>query len=325
MTKRDKGEFSMKKNHILLLLLSIVCSNAFSNALNLTSANTFIISDYDEVFQKKSLFLSGIAQLKHIAGDYNKSPDNRKDDTSIINPKKKQSVNGMTFILLNASMHRPYLAPYTSLMVEKLEKSRRLINGTEKIYRYLKDVKGYTIVFATNKDRIAFDISSKALGETYTNLASKTFVAHPGNNPEFITKLQAFADLPNTPTSYKNLVHKALTIQPTEHILHAPGAKPDLAYYQYVEQNLGPDKNMIFIDDKKSNIKGFNTLQSTSLSKRIGIQFKNPQQLAQEFVNLGLLSETKDARLLEDIRYPGIYGKIQLMSKKLITKIKRIL
>lgn len=312
----------MKKFHILSLLLSMVCYTIVAKELNLTSANTILISDYDEVFEQKNLFLTGVAQLKHIAGDYNKSTDNDKNDTSVVKNKKKRSVNGMTFVLLNASMRRPYLAPYIASMVKNFEQSRRLIKGTEKIYRYLKDVKGYTIVFATNKDHVAFDISSKALGDTYTSLASKAFVAHPGNSPEFIAQLQAFADLPTTPASYKNLVHRALTIQPTEHILHAPGAKPDLAYYQYVEQNLGPDKNMIFIDDKAKNIKGFNALQATSPGQRIGIQFKNPQQLAQDFIKLGLLSETHDATLLEDIRYPGVWGKMRLISKKLITKMK---
>lgn len=79
-------------------------------------------------------------------------------------------------------------------------------------------------------------------------------------------------------------------------------------------------KNIIFIDDMKENIDGFNKLPS-SPAQRIGIQFKNPQQLANEFVKLGFLSEIEDQQLLEEIRYPGITGKIQLTGKKLLKRL----
>ena len=307
----------MKKNHLLLLFLSILCFTTVPKELAFTPTNTIIVTDLDDVLIEKSFFLRSMANLKHIAGDYKK--DTKKTDKKS-DIKKDNSISGVTFHLLYHGMRKSYLTSYVAFMAEKLEKSRNCIDGTEKIYHYLKDVKGYPIVIATNKDRVSYDFTAQALGKKLTGLASTVFVAHPGTNPELIAELKAFADLPTTAASYKNFLNKALAIEPTEHILHAPSSKPDLAYYNYVEQNLEKDKNIIFIDDKKRNIDGFQNLQKTTSAERVGIVFKKPEQLAQEFVNLGILSETEDAQLLEDIRYPGIWGKAQLMGKKILAQ-----
>lgn len=308
----------MIKLYKLFLLLSLWCGNILSTESSLTPANTILISDLDEVVLQKSFFLSGLAQLRHLTGEYTMDADGKKET---LRDKEGNTIGGLTFHVLYHGMRKPYVTPHTEWILKILEMSRQLIDGTEKIYRYLKDKKGYTIIYATNKDRISYDLAAEALGEKFTSLASTVFVAHPGSNSQVIQQLQTFANLPTTPASYKELLHKTLSVQPTTHILHAPGKKPDHTYYNYIEQNLGPDKNMIFIDDKPSNVKSFNTLQTTSSAQRIGIVFHDPQQLAQKFVNLGILSETKDAALLEDIRYPGIWGKIKLNAKKLMTLI----
>ena len=302
----------------LLSLVTFFCSHILIATLPLTPENTIIISDIDDVLIQKSFFLTSVAQLKNLVGDYKKDVDGIKEE---LEDKKGHSISGLTFHLLYHGMRKSYLTPYTAWMVEHLESSRRFIEGTEKIYRYLK-TKGYTIVFATNKDRISYDITARAMGTKFTNLASKVFVAHPGNSPELIAQLQTFADLATTSKSYKELLEKTLHIQPTEMILHAPGKKPDLKYYEYVEQNLDQDKNMVFIDDKASNIAGFETLHNNSSAERIGIVYKNAQQLAQDFVNLGILSEVEDAQLLQEIRYPGIWGKIKSWGNKIIGTAK---
>ncbi len=304
----------MNKKHLLLLFFSIFCFTTVPKELIFTPANTIIVTDLDDVLIEKSFFLRIMAKLKHVAGDYKK--DTKKANKKL-NIKKDNSIGGITFNLLYHGMRKSYLTPYAAFMAEKLEKSHNYIDGTEKIYRYLKDVKGYPIVIATNKDRVSYDITAQTLGNKLTGLASTVFVAHPGTNPELIAELKAFADLPTTAASYKNFLNKALTIEPTERILHAPSSKPDPAYYNYVEQNLEKDKNIIFIDDKKRNIDGFKNVQQTTSAERVGILFKKPEQLAQEFVNLGILSETEDAQLLEDIRYPGLWGKAQLIGKKI--------
>ena len=59
--------------------------------------------------------------------------------------------------------------------------------------------------------------------------------------------------------------------------------------------------------------------------QRIGILFHDPQQLAQEFVNLAILSETDDMQLLEEIRYSGLWGKMKLFVKKAFSKATQVL
>lgn len=300
----------------LSCLTILVFSHMLSATLPLSPDNTIIISDIDDVLIQKSFFLTSVAQLKNFVGDYKKDADGIKES---LTDKKGHSINGMTFHLLYHGMRKSYLTPYTAWMVEHLETSRRFIDGTEKIYRYLK-TKGYTIVFATNKDRIAYDFTAQSLGTTFTSLASKVFVAHPGNSPEFIAQLQTFADLASTAKSYKELLQKTITIQPTEMILHAPGKKPEQQYYDYVEQHLDSTKNMVFIDDKATNVAGFNALKNQSSAERIGIVFKDSQQLAQDFVNLGILSEIDDQKFLQEIRNPGLWGKLKLFGKKIMGK-----
>ena len=289
-----------------LCVIILFFSQLIIATLPLTPENTIIISDIDDVLIQKSFFLTSVAQLKNLVGDYKKDVDGIKEALA---DKKGNSINGITFHLLYHGMRRSYLTPYVSWMAEHLETSRRFIEGTRKIYRYLKE-KGYTIVFATNKDRIAYDFSAQSLGTAFTSLASKVFVAHLGNSPELIAQLQNFADLASTPQSYKDLLRKTLTIQPTEMILHAPGKKPEQQYYDYVEQHLDSAKNMIFIDDKATNVAGFEVLKNRSHAERIGIVFKDVLQLTQNLVELGILSETDDAQLLQEIRYPGLWGKI---------------
>ena len=305
----------MKLSYKLFLSLSIFFCTANAQVASFAPQNTIIISDIDDVLIRKSLFLSSIAELKNLTGDYKKDADGIKE---ALQDKKGNSIAGLTFHLLFHGMRKSYLTPYVAWLTEHLEQSRRMVDGTEKIYRSLK-AKGYPIVFATNKDRVSYDFTTQAMGNKFTGLAEKVFVAHPGNSPELIAQLQAFANLPTTPTSYKNLLEHTLTVQPTEMILHAPGKKPDPQYYEYVEQNLDRTKNMVFIDDRKTNVHSFETtLQKNSSAQRIGIVYKSPAQLAQEFVDLGMLSEIDDRKLLEEIRYPGLWGKIKLASKKLM-------
>jgi len=299
----------MKTAYKLLLLLSIFSSTVLPIELTLTPENTVVVSDLDRVLLQQSFLLRTILQLKHLVSD----------DTN----EKNEDVSGLTFYLLYHGMQKPYLSSYISWILKNIEHLYSFNDGTEKIYRYLKDVKGYSITYATNKDRISYDICAQALGNKFTSLPSKAFVAHPGNNTELLDQLKNFANLPTTPASYKELLQKALSIQPTEIILHVPNSKPNVEYYQYMEKNIDPDKNIIFIDDLPENIIGFNELKKTAPAQRIGIVFKNPQQLAQEFVNMGILSETDDAQLLEDIRYPGIWEKIKLFVKKLFKMVSR--
>jgi hypothetical protein len=247
------------------------------------------------------------------------------DKTRKTPTKKYTPVHGITFYILDLGMRKPYIAPYVSWIMNYLGQSSHFITGTEKIYRYLRNIKGYSIVFATNQDPVLYDITShSSLGTPFTSLADKVFVSHQKNSPEKISQLQVFALLPATPLSYKTLLDKALNIQPTEMIFHVPGKKPTYEYYHYVEENLGENKNMIFIDDKMENVRGFELLQPNAPAERISIQFKNPEQLADELIALGILSEIDDKEFLQQLRYPGWWGKIRLVVQDTISRLKTI-
>jgi hypothetical protein len=219
------------------------------------------------------------------------------------------AMSGLTFHFLYHGMREPRLTPYVAWMINTIENSRCFIDGTKEIILYLKE-KGFIINFATNKDRVTYDITARALGDEFTSIPTKVFVAHPGNADVVMAQLKAFAQLPTTCASYKELEHQTRTVQPTANIFHAPDKKPGLPYFQFVEKEVGPDKHMIFIDDRNENIKGFNKLQDAATTLRRGICFKNPIQLAHELIKLGILSEIDDKKLLDQIHYPNTKGRL---------------
>lgn len=298
-----------------LLFYTTICATP-----NLTPSNTIIISDVDDVIIEDSFMLLCIVKMRELFENSRKKVRQLQKTST----EKHATLHGLPFYILNLGMRKPYIAPYVSWIMDYLGQSSHFIQGTEKIYRYLRDIKGYSIVFATNQDAVLYDITSHSLGAAFTSLADKVFVSQQKNSPQALAPLQAFSQLPTTPLSYKTLLHKALIIQPTDIIFHVPSKKPAYEYYQYVAEKLGEDKNMIFIDDKISNVNGFEALQHDAPAARIGIQFKNPQQLADAFVALNILSEIDDRQFLQEIRYPGWWGKIKLLTQGIIFSSKTI-
>jgi FMN phosphatase YigB (HAD superfamily) len=300
----------MKILHKILIVTSTLWGAALPIAQQLTPENTVVIFDIDDVIIKKSpwlkpkIFVSGLSLNPFTSINYIRALSHLKDaNTRDAHGIKKaffddygNPINGLTFHLLYQGMRDPLFAPYVAQIVKTIEQSRCFIDDTRDIINYLKE-KGYEIVFATNKDRISYNIAAKALGDEFTKLPDKVFVAQPGNANITINQIKEFAKK-SKDKSYKKLAYKACTIQPTKTIFHAPSAKPDIAYFQYVENNIGPDKNMIFIDDKKINVNGFNMLQETTATLRHGIAFKNGKQLITDLINIGILSIVDDKDFL---------------------------
>ncbi len=62
---------------------------------------------------------------------------------------------------------------------------------------------------------------------------------------------------------------------------------------------------MVLIDDKETNINGvkeYNTHITENDSQAIGIPFKNPYQLTQKLVQLGVLSEEGDKKFIKKMK-----------------------
>src|SRR5688572_20939742 len=240
---------------IILLIICLLNQTTFTQPLSiLTPENTIICSDIDEVLTKKTpwaifnLLYAGftydalnigtyIKSIYKAEKTYTKSADGRRGP---LYDQYGDIVNGFTFHLLFHGMCDNNLTPYVQLVLDAVESSRCFIKGTKKIYDYLRDKKGYSIVFATNNDHAAYEISANALGEEFTKLADYIFVAQPGNSSAFLTRLQEFAMLSTTPQTYKKLLDEVLIIQPTKNIIHAPGKKPEYEYYHFIEQQLNP-------------------------------------------------------------------------------------
>jgi len=293
----------------VLTIATLFCSSILPIEQLLTSENTILCFDYDDVVIEKSpwfkpkMITKGIYQrpfntINYISALLNLKNAHKKDPQSKKNSffdQQNNPISGLTFQFLYQGKRDPLFTPYVSWMTETTENLRCFIDGTKNIMEYLK-TKNYEMVIATNKDRVSYDLSAQVFGNEINTLVTKVFVAHPGNHESTLQELQEFAQLPTTDISYKILEEQARTVQPTETIFHVPSTKPNKAYFSYLEANLDTDKQKIFIDDKLANVKA---AQSMGMH---GIHFKNPLQLAEELIKLGILSEIYDKEFLDKMR-----------------------
>jgi len=297
-------------------LLPLFCTALFGMDESLAPENTDIYSDIDEVFIEKSslhlmnLVLCGIVRRPLNSPAYINSllklqSSYHKDATGLNETllyKDGSAIEGITNHFLYHGMQDDNLTPYVEEMIKSMESSRSFIPGTRSMYKYLKNNKGYEINFATNKDRLSYDLTTHALGKKFTDIPTKTFVAHPGNNPALLQEIAAFATQSHVAQSYKDLVVRILTIQESDNIVHALSRKPEADYFQCLINNSSTKKHIVFIDDNPEHVKGFLALQKTTAIKLYGIHFINPTQLADELVTLGILSEEHDHSLLKKIK-----------------------
>lgn len=300
----------MKKLYSIFFLASIFCTTAF--AMDTPTKKPVIVTDFDDVWINKSSFLGLLAYLQPIEALF-KSKKSTKEITEQPTEKKPRKLGNLPLRLLDYGRRYPRLASYIPGLIEYVGKSRCLNQPIHNLYTYLRE-EGYTIDIATNKDHMLYDLSIERLGNEIPNMVDKIFVAEPKNDAAAIAQLQAFADKPTTPQNYKNMAHKALGIQETENIIHIPSKKPAKEYFEYVIHQIGPDKDMIFIDDDRENVDAFNALQLHN-SRGIVYDQNNPQEFVKELINLGIVSEENNKKLLDDIRYPGIFGQIKLTFK----------
>ena len=231
----------MKSRLKLSFLLSLFCSTTTPINEPLTPKNVDIYSDLDEVLLQQSystyrLVQGGIdldplneptfiSSLVGVQQAYTLDPNGVKE---ALYDRDGNAIEGITFHFLHHGMRDENLTPYVPWLIETLENSRCFIPGTRKIYKHLTKEKGYTINFATNKDRISYDLTAKAFGHKFTNIPDKVFVAHPGNSRTLLNDIMLFANRPTTPDNYKQLVDKTMNVQESDTIIHAPGRNLNL-------------------------------------------------------------------------------------------------
>lgn len=282
----------MKKIVKLFLLIGFFCSAV--GAENITAnQKPIVITDFDEVWIEATGLIGGLGKLEPIKSSLTARTDATK-------------LNNFTLRFLDAGRNDAALLPHIPKLIEYMGKSRRINQPINKLYHHLKH-KGSPIVIATNKDRVLYDYAIETLGNEITRTADKVFVAQPDNGKEAIELLEAFANKSTIPKQYKDMVCRAISIQPTNNIFHVPSKKPHVEYFHYVIKHIGPDRDMIFIDDNQKNVDAFNALQKDSSFLRRGIVYRkhNPEPFIQELIKLGLVSEKENKRLLNDIRHVG--------------------
>lgn len=307
----------MKITYHLSFFYALLCTTAISMDVGPTPENTDLYFDIDEVliegsFTVPKLVLSGLMQeplnspafiksLLELDKVYQRNSNGLKE---VLYDEHGNVIEGSTFHFLQHGLRDKNLTPYVPSLLTTLESSRRFITGTRKICTYLKNKKGYTINFATNKDHVSYELTAHALGPKFTSIPSKVFVAHPGNSKDFLDDIRQFAEQPTTPLHYRGLAHRALNIQESENIIHAPTRKPEPQYYQCLLKNSSTKQFVIFIDDIVDNTNGFNALQDNTPIRLHGIHFQDPKQLVNELVRIGILSEQDDHKFLKKIHEP---------------------
>lgn len=280
----------MKRIVKLLLFIS-----AFSHIIGAeefaVKQNPVIISDFDQVWISSTGLIGALGNLEPIKSSFRARTDPAK-------------LNNFTLRFLDAGRNDPCLVPYIPQLIEYIGKSRRINQPINKLYRHFKH-KGSPIVIATNKDRVLFDYAIEALGNEILHMADKVFIAEPNNGEAALAVLQDFANKSTTPKKYKDMVYRVIKIQPTQKILHVPSKKPHREYFNYVIDHMGPDRDMIFIDDDPKNVEVFNSLQKNCPYLRRGIVYRknNPSQFIEELIKLNLVSEKENKKLLDDIRH----------------------
>ncbi len=309
----------MKQTNNLLLITSILCTTTFATQTSYFAKATkdasakkpVIVTDFDDVWINKTFFLNSLAQLQPLENLF-KSKKSSKEISDQPSKKKIRKLGNLPLRLLDYGRRYPTFASYIPGLVNYVGKSRCLNQPIHNLYKHLR-AEDYSIVIATNKDHLLYDLSIEELGNEIPTMVDKVFVAEPHSDAAAIAQLQAFAGQSTTPVNYKNMADKALNIKETNNIVHVPSKKPAKEYYTYVTQRIGNDNDMIFIDDNKDNVDAFNALQQDTTHLRLGIRYdeSNLNQFTEDLKKAGLVSENSNHELLNEIRYPGITGKIK--------------
>ena len=281
----------MKTTQKIVLLLSLMCSIMLPQSSALTPENTVIACDIDKVVlrlprsQWPKIALKS-AQLVHNGQDAIDLPKTLyhiyQDFYTEVNGINQcyGNVNGLIPQMLTIGMRHNEATRFIAPFLEIVEASRRL---DKEVIKVLQDTK-LPIVWTTNKDSLTYQGAVKVHG--LNALATKAIVTKQPLSAEVI----AFAQRADTPESYRALVEQYENDQETNTIFHAPGKKPNAEYYQYVEKIVGPEKNIIFIDNKKKNVYGYiKALLSSDTAQRIGIHYQGkPAQLKSELAKLNI-------------------------------------
>lgn len=283
----------MKKILQSVLLTGILCSTALIQSIALTPENTVIAHDIDGVILNLPKSQWPVIAYKSVKLIHNKEDmvdlpktlwymykgfTQKTNGVKGIRDEHGNKVEGLTAQMITLGMHHKEATRFVAPILEIIEDSRQLDHN---VIKTIKNT-NLPIVWATNKDSLTYQRAAKKHG--LDAIANKAIVTkYPLSNG-----VLKYAQRADTPANYRQLVEQYDNDKETETIIHAPSQKPDLEYFERMAAVVGPEKNIIFLDDKKKNIAGYNQLPSSDTAQRIGIHFKNVAQLKNELNKLGL-------------------------------------
>jgi FMN phosphatase YigB (HAD superfamily) len=167
---------------------------------------------------------------------------------------------GFSFKLAQAAKGNKSLEKSYDAILKKWQHERRLVKDVVDVLKRLKD-QGYTIIVATNRDRMSYEITAKKLkfDQLYNG---KQLFDHviTGGNADFVTF--------TTNDKGKRFSRLKPDSRLDNYITSAPAFKPSKEYYQvmrdvvdtYVSNNLSKfataHPRIIFFDDTVANIEG---------------------------------------------------------------------
>lgn len=220
-------------------------------------------------------------------------------------------VTGHPWSLLYTAMHDARLRPYMKEILTIAQK-RNLVPGADLILKRLQE-KGYEIVYATNKDRISYDLIAKKLGPDFSSVPYKVITYFPEQSHPFFGECKKYLERhKKNQDDFYTLINDIYSLHETETIIHTPYLKPDKNFTQ-LQRRVAGNKHIIFFDDiikniieagKDDNIYGFNTKESAV-------------EIVNALVLLGILqpnTDPLDRTVLESVNqleYQGITGSIK--------------
>lgn len=273
----------MKKIYSLLLLTSIFCSTTQPAQPQLTPKKTGLALDIDGVVLKLSKCSVAYKSMGLI--------ENTQDALDLfktlwhmsgikkIRDENGNKIEGLTPQMITLGMHHKEATRFIVPMLDVIEDSR---HRDEEIIKIIQESNISEKVLTTNKDFYTYLRAVKK--HNLDEITDRAIVTKYPLSPKVIE----YALHPDTDEKYRQLVIDYNNAVETDKIKIALEKKPSLKYYALVETIIGPEKNILHLDDTKKNIDAFNTL-NTELAQRIGVHYQgDPEQLQKLFTELGL-------------------------------------
>jgi len=255
----------MNKRYISLFAAIALLVTPFATHTN--PQRQIIVVDMDDVFVeahnwsiKAHVYATIASILPHLAWKMLTNRSFRKNVKQIFKEHKQDNI-----LIALARLYKPLRKKVDSLL-RAIHSKRNLIPDVIELFKALKD-RGYTIIVATNRQRIGFEITAKVLKFDQLYNGQRLFDAVITGGTNIIPTLatingKRFSQLATDP-----LLDDYITVANAE--------KPDKAYYQVVrtvvdnyvtahqEQFDTSSPEIVFFDDKQKNIDGANTSNLT--------------------------------------------------------------